>query len=97
MELTPHGNSAKTSDLSAECRCPPGTAQLLDSLSTSPCYKLFDQGPCDLGQYFAPIQDSTETRTIMYVHFNLNVFYFQFISITSCEFCFVFFLFFSSI
>lgn len=48
MELSPAGGGM------AECRCPPGTAQ--DAKSTK-CYKLFEQGPCDNGEYFAPIPD----------------------------------------
>lgn len=87
MELTPHGNSAKNSISSAECRCPPGTAQLVDSSSTSPCYKLFDQGPCELGEFFAPIADSTDAKTIMfdmifflfYKIFNSTIFLFDFV------------------
>lgn len=67
MELTPHGNSAKVSELSAECRCPPGTAQSIDSPLASPCYKIFEQGPCDGGQFFAPVTDSTDKKTIMFV------------------------------
>lgn len=59
MELTPAGNSAKSSGMTAECRCPPGTAQYAD---TAQCYKLFEQGPCEIGQYFAPISESTNKR-----------------------------------
>lgn len=36
----------------AKCWCPPGTAEFN---KTSTCHKLFEQGPCELGQYFAPV------------------------------------------
>lgn len=57
MELSPIGNSAtfKTTMTTAECRCPPGTAQ---SKITSKCHALFERGPCELRQYFAPVSDS---------------------------------------
>lgn len=69
MELTPAsggGGNARTSNnaiIAAECRCPPGTAQYHDSTS---CYKLYEQGPCDIGQYFAPVNEPKNTA-IMYV------------------------------
>lgn len=64
MELTPGtGNSRSSNILTAECRCPPGTAQHHDSTS---CSKLYDQGPCDIGQYFAPINEPKNSQ-IMYV------------------------------
>lgn len=63
MELTPStGVSRSSNGLSAECRCPPGTAQHQDSTS---CYKLYEQGPCDIGQYFAPVNEPANTA-IMY-------------------------------
>lgn len=52
MELTPSGNGRTL--MSAECRCPPGTAQHRDSTY---CHKLYDRGPCDIAQYFAPMHD----------------------------------------
>lgn len=57
MELSPVGSSAtyKSAMTTAECRCPPGTAQ---SKITSKCHTLFERGPCELGQYFAPVSDS---------------------------------------
>lgn len=64
MELTPAGNSMTTSGSAAECRCPPGTAQ---SPETSRCHKLFEQGPCDVGQYFAPVADIPNRSNIMWV------------------------------
>lgn len=48
MELSPAGGGM------AECRCPPGTAQ---DAKSNRCFKLFEQGPCDVGEYFAPIPD----------------------------------------
>ena len=67
MELTPIGNSMTTSNMAAECRCPPGTAQSPD---TTRCHKLFDQGPCDIGQYFAPVAE-LNSRNILLVFFFL--------------------------
>ncbi|XP_046666163.1 platelet endothelial aggregation receptor 1-like [Homalodisca vitripennis] len=53
MELTPGANRT------AECRCPPGSAQLApDSL----CYKLYTTEPCQLGEYFAPAQGVSGER-----------------------------------
>lgn len=52
MELTPSKTRRSTA---AECRCPPGTAQQHDSTY---CHKLFEQGPCNIGQYFAPVKES---------------------------------------
>lgn len=64
MELTPGTVTARYPNaLSAECRCPPGTAQHHDTTS---CYKLYEQGPCDIGQYFAPINEP-KNPAIMYV------------------------------
>ncbi|KAJ6642909.1 hypothetical protein Bhyg_07865 [Pseudolycoriella hygida] len=56
MELSPVGSSAtqKSTTTTAECRCPPGTAQ---SKITSKCHNLFERAPCDLGQFFAPISE----------------------------------------
>lgn len=71
MELTPAtggGGSARTSNnalIAAECRCPPGTAQYHDSTS---CYKLYEQGPCDIGQYFAPVNEPKNTAIMYVVH-----------------------------
>lgn len=65
MELTPGtAGSSRTSDGAiAECRCPPGTAQ---DHEITICYKLYDQGPCDIGQYFAPV-NAPSNSAIMYV------------------------------
>lgn len=38
----------------AECRCPPGTAQ---SPRDALCHTLFKRGPCLTGQYFAPVPE----------------------------------------
>ncbi|KAJ8865659.1 hypothetical protein PR048_033179 [Dryococelus australis] len=46
MELAPRRNGT------AECRCPPGTAQ---SPRDALCHMLFSRGPCLLGEYFAPV------------------------------------------
>lgn len=55
MELTPAANSVRLSTgMAAECRCPTGTAQYQESTH---CYKLFEQGPCDNGQYFSPVAE----------------------------------------
>ncbi|XP_049865323.1 uncharacterized protein LOC126366286 [Pectinophora gossypiella] len=43
----------------AECKCPPGTAQL--PLSTT-CHQLFQRGPCRPGEYFAPVEESFNKR-----------------------------------
>lgn len=50
MELTP-AVSKFNQQLSAECKCPPKTAQ---SATDEKCYQLFTQGPCEKGNYFAP-------------------------------------------
>lgn len=71
MELTPATIRTARTGVSAECRCPPGTAQYHESTS---CYKLYEQGPCDVGQFFAPINEPANIA-IMYViclHFQLN-------------------------
>lgn len=64
MELTPGSGSGSRSSLGAiaECRCPPGTAQNHD---TTTCFKLYEQGPCDIGQYFAPVNEPSNPA-IMY-------------------------------
>lgn len=51
MELAPILNGVTGH---GDCKCPPGTAQLN---ITSPCYKIFDRGPCDHGEYFNPLPD----------------------------------------
>lgn len=60
MELSPIGTSSTMKMIfgapSAECRCPPGTAL---SEEKNRCYTLFERGPCDNGQYFAPMIDAT--------------------------------------
>lgn len=65
MELTPAGNNAySVNGMTAECRCPPGTAQ--DNESTQ-CFKLFEQGPCELGQYFAPVIEPSNRAMMLLV------------------------------
>ncbi len=66
MELSPVGSSAvyKSTMTTAECRCPPGTAQ---SKITSKCHTLFERGPCELGQFFAPVSD-TPAKSAVYVN-----------------------------
>lgn len=54
MELSPVGAGITGQGSTAECRCPPGTAQ---SPINTKCYKLFEREPCDFGQYFSPIPD----------------------------------------
>lgn len=76
MELTPAagGGNARTSHnalIAAECRCPPGTAQYHDSTS---CYKLYEQGPCDIGQYFAPVNEPKNTAIMYVVHVHVYVY-----------------------
>lgn len=39
----------------AECRCPPGTVL---SAKNNKCYKIFERGPCNKGQYFSPIAET---------------------------------------
>lgn len=66
MELTPGSGSSRSMISSiAECRCPPGTAQH-NELNT--CYRLYEQGPCDIGQYFAPLNEQSNAG-IMYVFY----------------------------
>ena len=43
-----------------ECKCPPGAAQLN---ITSTCYKIFDRGPCDEGQYLNPLSPKAGVKT----------------------------------
>ncbi|KAJ8938717.1 hypothetical protein NQ318_005571 [Aromia moschata] len=50
MELSPV-SSKSGKQLSAECRCPPQTAQ---SATDGKCYELFSLGPCEKGYYFGP-------------------------------------------
>lgn len=54
MELSPVGFGSTATQTTAVCLCPPGTAQ---SPITNKCHKLFEKGPCEIGQYFAPIKD----------------------------------------
>lgn len=54
MELSPVGFGITATQTTAVCLCPPGTAQ---SPITNKCHKLFEKGPCEIGQYFAPIKD----------------------------------------
>lgn len=49
MELSPVLNGVTGH---GECKCPPGKVQLN---TTSTCYKIFDRGPCEMGQYLSPI------------------------------------------
>lgn len=69
MELSPippgKWNKLKTDHrnnnniMTAECKCPPGTAQ---SAITNKCHQLFEQGPCQKGQYFSPLIDIPTLR-----------------------------------
>ncbi|XP_008217155.1 multiple epidermal growth factor-like domains protein 10 isoform X1 [Nasonia vitripennis] len=52
MELSP---SAVGSETTAECRCPPGTAQ---SPRDALCHPIFTRASCPKGQYFAPVPES---------------------------------------
>lgn len=56
MELSPAVSPVGAREFSAECRCPPKTAQ---SATDGRCYGLFTQGPCDDGHYFAPDTEYT--------------------------------------
>lgn len=51
MELSPVAMRNGKQELAAECRCPPKTAQ---SARDGRCYELFQAGPCEKGQFFAP-------------------------------------------
>ncbi|KAI4463632.1 hypothetical protein MML48_4g00021332 [Holotrichia oblita] len=51
MELSPAATKAGVREFSAECRCPPKSAQ---STYDGRCHELFKAGPCQRGQYFAP-------------------------------------------
>lgn len=58
MELSPTPVSAKRKDVpAAECRCPPGTAL---SALTNACHKLYERGPCSLGEYFQPMPEQSK-------------------------------------
>ncbi|XP_045492520.1 uncharacterized protein LOC123691967 [Colias croceus] len=56
QELSPGRRGSMTV---AECKCPPGTAQLPH---TTTCHKLFERGPCRKGEYFAPVEESFKKR-----------------------------------
>ncbi|OWR44361.1 hypothetical protein KGM_202658 [Danaus plexippus plexippus] len=56
QELSPGRLGGRTV---AECKCPPGTAQLPH---THTCHKLFERGPCKHGEYFAPVEESFNMR-----------------------------------
>nr|XP_026491229.1 uncharacterized protein LOC113397208 [Vanessa tameamea]XP_026491230.1 uncharacterized protein LOC113397208 [Vanessa tameamea]XP_026491231.1 uncharacterized protein LOC113397208 [Vanessa tameamea]XP_026491232.1 uncharacterized protein LOC113397208 [Vanessa tameamea]XP_026491233.1 uncharacterized protein LOC113397208 [Vanessa tameamea]XP_026491234.1 uncharacterized protein LOC113397208 [Vanessa tameamea] len=56
QELSPGRLGGRTV---AECKCPPGTAQLPH---TKTCHKLFQRGPCRHGEYFAPVEESFNMR-----------------------------------
>ncbi|GBP48280.1 hypothetical protein EVAR_43000_1 [Eumeta japonica] len=43
----------------AECKCPPGAAQLPH---VTKCHDLFGRGPCRSGEYFAPVEESFNKR-----------------------------------
>lgn len=53
MELTPGIN------MTAECRCPPGTAQ---SARDALCHKLYVTGPCRQREYFAPVTERSSRQ-----------------------------------
>lgn len=58
MELTPTGSSTKSNGMAAVCRCPPNTALPVQPSNLTQCFELFEQGPCEVGQYFAPVAES---------------------------------------
>lgn len=64
MELSPVGNSRKAykTGVSAECRCPPGTAL---SAVTNQCHRLFERGPCNYGEYFSPLSEDHGTKKLV--------------------------------
>lgn len=73
MELTPAANTVRLSTgMTAECRCPTGTAQLQESTH---CYKLFEQGPCDNGQYFAPVAEDSNTSIVFVLFYRFFICY----------------------
>lgn len=57
MELTPGAN------MTAECRCPPGSAQ---NPQDSLCHRLYSLGPCKQGEYFAPMNDYTSNYGLVF-------------------------------
>ncbi|KAK6626010.1 hypothetical protein RUM43_006314 [Polyplax serrata] len=57
MELNPVQDSFNRTV--AECRCPPRTAQNSGSNS---CYPINTKGPCENGEYFAPVRQSINIR-----------------------------------
>lgn len=57
MELSPILNGVTGH---GECKCPPGSAQLN---TTSTCYKIFDRGPCEQGQYLNPLPQEKGVKT----------------------------------
>lgn len=70
MELSPIGTgSIRVNGSTAECRCPPGTAQ---SIVTSKCHNLFAKGPCESGQYFGPRSEAPGKSTMsVYIWWNI--------------------------
>lgn len=57
MELSPVQDSSDR--MIAECRCPPRTAQ---NSTENSCYPIFKQGPCNRGEYFAPVRQMANNR-----------------------------------
>jgi Domain of unknown function (DUF4789) len=57
MELSPILNGLTGH---GECKCPPGKVQLN---TTSTCHKIFDRGPCEMGQYLNPISSEKGVKS----------------------------------
>lgn len=56
MELAPLKNGLNGY---GECSCPPGTVQIN---STSPCYKIYERGPCDAAHYVNPLSQEKSVK-----------------------------------
>ncbi|XP_045478764.1 uncharacterized protein LOC123683854 isoform X3 [Harmonia axyridis] len=62
-ELTPSTTSTVAQNLTAECRCPPKTAEYAED---GHCYQLFTVGPCQEGSYFAPESGVQSKKLVSY-------------------------------
>lgn len=58
MELSPLKNGLTGY---GECSCPPGTVQI-NKNATSPCYKIYERGPCDVSHYVNPLSQEKSAK-----------------------------------
>ncbi|KAK9873081.1 hypothetical protein WA026_020812 [Henosepilachna vigintioctopunctata] len=61
MELTPTATGSDAQSLTAECRCPPNTAEYEED---GHCYRIFTDGPCEEGFYFSPVANQEPRKKI---------------------------------